>query len=168
MAAETNAETIVTGLRSAGTKANDNWEVETGQGVAASAVILVVEDDPDLALLTQMSLVKNGYRVAVANDAPQAREFLEKNVPDLIILDVMLPEVDGFELLTEFKGQSRLASVPIMMMSAVTDDTYLAKGYRLGAEYYLKKPFLPSQLNAAVKGVFATAQKRRLMRSGQE
>ena len=133
----------------------------------STTTILVVEDDPDLALLTQMSLVKSGYHVVVANDAAQALNFLENALPDLIILDVMLPEVDGFELLSQLKGQTRMADVPIMMMSAVTDDTYLAEGYRLGAEYYLKKPFLPSQLNAAVKGVFATALKRRRIQPRQ-
>jgi DNA-binding response OmpR family regulator len=135
---------------------------------AASARILVVEDDPDLALLTCMSLKKAGYEVAVANDAKQAQVALNISKPDLVVLDVMLPEVDGFELLANLKSQSEMADVPVMMMSAVSEDAYLAQGHRLGAEYYLKKPFMPSQLIAAVKGVFATVRMRQKIESGQK
>jgi two-component system phosphate regulon response regulator PhoB len=123
--------------------------------------ILIVEDDPDIGQLARLALEMAGYSISLGSDAVQAFELLEAVSPDLIILDVMLPETTGFELLAELRNRPALSGVPMMMMSAVSEDAYIAEGHRLGAEYYLKKPFLPSQLVAAVKGVFATASKRR-------
>jgi DNA-binding response OmpR family regulator len=128
---------------------------------AQTAHILIVEDDPDIGELVRFTLERAGYGVSLAADAERALHLLETVRPDLVVLDVMLPGTTGFELLTELRHRPTLDDVPMMMMSAVSDDAYIAEGHRLGAEYYLKKPFLPAQLVATVKGVFATASKRR-------
>ena len=118
--------------------------------------ILIVEDDPDIGRIAQMILNKADYSVRLANHGQLALEMIAQDPPHLIITDVMMPEMDGLELLSLLKKGDSTKDIPVMMMSALTDDNDVRKGQLGGAEYYLKKPFSMMQLMAAVKGVFAT------------
>ena len=118
--------------------------------------ILIVEDDPDIGRIAQMILKKADYSVRLANHGQLALDMVAEDLPHLIITDVMMPEMDGLELLSILKNDEATKSIPVMMMSALTDDSDVRKGQMGGAEYYLKKPFSMMQLMAAVKGVFAT------------
>lgn len=122
--------------------------------------ILIVEDDPDIGRIAQMILEKLHYSVRLANCARKAQEIIAAETPHLIICDVMMPEMDGLQLLTILKADSSTATIPVMMMSALTQDSDVRRGEVGGAEYYLKKPFSSKQLIAAVNGVLATVSVR--------
>lgn len=122
--------------------------------------ILIVEDDPDIGRIAQIVLEKAGYPVRLANNGHLALEYVSEDRPYLIVCDVMMPEMDGLELLSILKKDRATKAIPVMMMSALTSDGDVRLGQLGGAEYYLKKPFTAAQLLAAVKGVFATVSVR--------
>jgi len=128
--------------------------------------ILIVEDDPDIGRITQLVLEKSGYSVRLADHARLALEMIGVQSPHLVICDVMMPGMSGLELLAALKNDAATTAIPVMMMSAMTEDDDVRQGQIGGAEYYLKKPFSPPQLVAAVKGIFATiSMKARLKNS---
>ena len=128
--------------------------------------ILVVEDDPDIGRIAQLVLEKAEYSVRLAEHARRAWELIGEDAPDLIICDVMMPDISGLELLEQLKNNEATQAIPVIMMSALTDDRDVRLGQIGGAEYYLKKPFSAPQLTAAVKGIFATmSAKARLKNS---
>ena len=122
--------------------------------------ILIVEDDHDIAQIARMILQKEGYEVSLAADGLEGLELVSENPPHLIITDVMMPDMDGLQFIAALKQKEQSAQIPVMMMSALTEDGHAQRGRAAGAEYYLKKPFERAQLVAAVKGVFAVAQKK--------
>ena len=129
--------------------------------------ILIVEDDPDIGRIAQMILTKAEYSVRLATDGREALEIIALDAPHLVISDVMMPGMDGFELLACLKNDAATQAIPVMLMSAMTEDGDVRRGGISGAEYYLKKPFSAVQMTAAVKGVFATVSaKQRLDSNG--
>lgn|GEM_PF-955313 len=114
--------------------------------------ILVVEDDENLLPLIARTLEIEGYRVARATCGPEALEHVRSQVPDLIVSDIMMPGMDGFELLERLRADSRVQSVPVIFLTALGDQTSLERGHRLGVDHYLVKPFTPAQLLATVSG----------------
>lgn len=114
--------------------------------------ILVVEDDENLLPLIARTLEIEGYRVARAACGPEALAHLRTHVPDLIVSDIMMPGMDGFELLERLRTDARVASVPVVFLTALGDQTSLERGHRLGVDHYLVKPFTPAQLLATVSG----------------
>ena len=110
--------------------------------------ILVIEDDKSIAELEKDYLEVSDYAVDLAYDGPEGMEMERKNNYDLIILDVMLPGMDGFELLKVFRSRS---NIPILMVTARKDDIDKILGLGLGADDYITKPFSPSELVARVK-----------------
>lgn len=127
--------------------------------------ILIVEDDPDIGRIAQLVLQKAHYDVELTDCARVALQSIAANRPDLIVCDVMMPEMDGLELLAMLRQDEATQEIPVLMMSALTDDSDVRKAEIAGAEYYLKKPFSPTQLTAAVKGVFATVSIRNRLHS---
>jgi len=112
--------------------------------------ILVVDDEPNIVDLATMYLEREGYRVDSAFDGAQALERIKELEPSLVVLDLMLPEVDGFEVCR----QTRLHSdVPIIMLTARDDDVDKIVGLELGADDYLTKPFNPRELVARIKAI---------------
>lgn len=112
--------------------------------------ILLVDDDPQLIRLVRANLETMGYRVLVAMDARSALQLLDMEMPELIVLDIMLPETDGFELcqrIREFSG------VPIIMLTAKVEDVDKVKGLKLGADDYVTKPFNAQELLARIEAV---------------
>ena len=112
--------------------------------------ILVVDDDYKTAHLVEVYLKKDGYRVAVAHDGKEALELAGKVRPDLVILDLMLPEVDGLDVCRLLRAESK---VPIIMLTARTTEDDKLLGLDLGADDYVTKPFSPRELVARVRAV---------------
>jgi len=112
--------------------------------------ILVVDDEPNIVDLARMYLEKEGYRVESASDGAQALERIQAREPALIVLDLMLPELDGFEVCRRTRASS---DVPIIMLTARDEDVDKIVGLELGADDYLTKPFNPRELVARVKAI---------------
>jgi len=118
--------------------------------------ILVVDDEPNIVDLATMYLEREGYRVESAFDGAQALEKIQALEPSLVVLDLMLPEVDGFEVCRQTRVNS---DVPIIMLTARDDDVDKIVGLELGADDYLTKPFNPRELVARVKAILRRADR---------
>ena len=118
--------------------------------------ILVVDDEPNIVDLATMYLEQEGYRVESAFDGAQALEKIQALEPSLVVLDLMLPEVDGFEVCRQTRVNS---DVPIIMLTARDDDVDKIVGLELGADDYLTKPFNPRELVARVKAILRRADR---------
>ena|SRR5215204_1592825 len=112
--------------------------------------ILVVEDEPSLVDTLQYSLTRQGYEVAVSSDGAKALEVARREKPDMVILDVMLPSLDGFEVCRILRQEM---SAPILMLTARTDEVDKVVGLEVGADDYLTKPFSMRELMARVKAL---------------
>ena len=115
-----------------------------------SSLILVVEDDAEIALLLERYLGRSGYRTIKASTGQTALKHLQMLRPDLVLLDVGLPDIDGFDLLTKIR---RSSVVPVIFVSAMDDSTDKLLGLRLGADDYVTKPFNPQEVVARVGAV---------------
>lgn len=116
--------------------------------------IVVIDDEEDIRELIEYNLVKEGYEVASAMSAEEAVPLIKSMAPDMIILDLMLPGVNGLELCRELKGSSEYKHIPIIMVTARSEESDIVRGLELGADDYVSKPFSPKVLNARVKSVF--------------
>ena len=125
-------------------------EKNKGNETNARQKVLVVEDEPSLVDTLQYSLSRQGYDVAVSSDGAKALEVARRERPDLIILDVMLPTLDGFEVCRILRQEM---SVPILMLTARTDEVDKVVGLEVGADDYLTKPFSMRELTARVKAL---------------
>ncbi|MEX0711343.1 MAG: response regulator transcription factor [Pirellulales bacterium] len=115
--------------------------------------ILVVDDEEDLLELIQYNLTKEGYRVTCVASGEDAMREARGQVPDLIVLDLLLPSIDGLEVCKLLKANSRTSHVPIVMLTAKTEEADQVTGLELGADAYLTKPFSPRVLVATIKAV---------------
>ena len=115
--------------------------------------ILVVEDDPNIAELVQYNLEKNGYAATIAVDGEQGLASARKSRPDFVILDLMLPGIDGIEVCQSMRREPALADLPIIMLTARASDTDVIVGLAVGADDYIPKPFSPSVLIARIKAL---------------
>lgn len=116
------------------------------------ATVLVVEDDENIAYLLKFMLEREQYQVALARDGRKAKEFIEtQSPPHIALLDVMLPFVDGFELIRLIRGRITWRSVPILMLSAKTQEQDVVRALDAGANDYVQKPFAPNELLARVR-----------------
>ncbi len=114
------------------------------------ATALVVEDEPQIAHLVQQYLERDGFRVAIASDGPQALELFARMRPDVVVLDLMLPGLDGWEVCRRIREDSKSAVVMLTARDAVEDRV---QGLELGADDYVTKPFSPRELVARVRAV---------------
>ena len=118
--------------------------------------VLVVDDEPNIVELARMYLEKEGYRVESASDGATALEQIQTHEPALIVLDLMLPELDGFEVCRRTRAKS---DVPIIMLTARDEDVDKIVGLELGADDYLTKPFNPRELVARVKAILRRSER---------
>ncbi len=116
--------------------------------------ILLVDDDPQLVRLVRVNLESVGYRVLVAMDAHSALELVAMETPDMIILDIMMPKIDGYELCQQIR---EFSATPIIMLTAKVEDTDKVRGLKLGADDYLTKPFNVQELLARIEAVLRRA-----------
>lgn len=117
--------------------------------------ILVVDDEAHIVRLLQVNLELAGYEVLTAHDGQQCLAMVQADPPDLVILDWMMPKLDGFNTLQRLKADQRTADLPVIMLTAKTDDASVYQGWRSGADCYLTKPFNPIELLSFVERIFA-------------
>jgi len=108
--------------------------------------IMVVDDNPDIITIVKTILEGKGYNVHSAFSGIELLNILKDQKPDLIILDIMMPEMDGLEVLTRLKGVTDTATIPIILLTAKVQYEDVLGGYKLGADYYITKPFTSTQL----------------------
>ena len=123
-----------------------------------STTVLVVDDNEQNVQIMSTMLLSRGFEVRIARDGKGALQAVKQHPPDLILLDIMMPEMDGMEVLDNLKSDPRSAAIPVVMVTAKTLDEDLLAGYRGGAEYYLTKPFTARQLLYAVSLVLGRPQ----------
>jgi len=125
------------------------------EGVSTiSKLVAIVDDEPDIVQLVSVSLEKASFRTQSFFDAESFFRYLNRREnPDLIILDLMLPDMDGLEVCKALKAKQRTASIPVIMLTARTEETEKVLGLELGADDYVTKPFSPRELLARVKAV---------------
>ncbi len=119
----------------------------------ANQLVAIIDDEPDILELLSLHLKRSNFNVRGFAEAEPFYRFLSKELPDLIILDLMLPDVDGFEICKYLKGRERFASIPIIMLTAKTEETDKVIGLELGADDYVTKPFSTRELVARVRAV---------------
>ena len=117
--------------------------------------VLVVDDEPMARTMLRLMLVRAGFDVREAEDGKTALAEVAQIVPDLMILDIMMPGIDGFEVCTRLRSEGKTASLPIIMLSARTDAQSVKKGLELGADRYLTKPVGPDELTRHVREVLS-------------
>ncbi len=122
--------------------------------------IAVVDDEPDILELVSLHLDRAGYAVRTFPDAGSFNRSLTDRVPDLVVLDLMLPDADGLDLCKELKQDAKTANVPVIMLTARGDEFDRVLGLELGADDYITKPFSPKELVARVKAVLRRHEKR--------
>ena len=125
-----------------------------------SSTILVAEDQQHVRSLIEYKLRNSGFTVVSAEDGKSALQKAEEIIPDLILLDVMMPLMTGFEVLGALKKNEKTRGIPILMVTAQSKEDEVLKGLELGADDYITKPFSPNELAARVKTV--------LMRRGKK
>ena len=114
--------------------------------------IVVVEDDEKIAYLLNFMLTREGFRVILAPDGEQASTLIDSmDRPSLMLMDVMLPHKDGFQLIAQIRGKPYWSKVPVLMLTAKSQERDIARALEAGAEDYIIKPFRPNELLARVR-----------------
>ena len=120
--------------------------------------ILVVDDEPDLLELVRVNLSQAGYQVDTAPNGTVALERLRATPPDLLVLDLMLPDLSGTEICKRLRGDSQLAEMPVIMLTAKGEEIDRVVGFEVGADDYVTKPFSPRELALRVRAVLHRRQ----------
>ncbi|MBI9104833.1 MAG: response regulator transcription factor [Spirochaetales bacterium] len=121
--------------------------------------LLVVEDEKDILNLLSYTLENSGYKVICAENGLQGLSRAKANMPDLVLLDLMLPDLDGFEVCRKLKQDYRTSGIPIIMLTAKSEDSDIVSGLEIGADDYITKPFSPKVLEARIKKILNRGSK---------
>jgi len=121
----------------------------------ARKLVLVADDDPDILDLVTFRLDRAGYEVVQARDGQEALDAALERTPDLCVLDVMMPRLDGYEVTRRLREESTTRSVPIILLTARAQEADVQRGFESGATDYVKKPFSPQELRARVEALLA-------------
>jgi DNA-binding response OmpR family regulator len=113
--------------------------------------VLIVDDDADIRDLLIVDLEMSGYQVLTAENGVEAEELAKQELPDLIVLDVMMPGRTGYEVLTSLRADDRTNEIPVVMLTALTNDEDVWAGWAAGADYYMTKPFDYGELERFIK-----------------
>ena len=103
--------------------------------------ILIVDDEPNIVMTLEYTFKKQDFEVYIARDASEALHILENNIPDIVLLDIMMPDVDGYQTLKYIKEQDSLKNTKVVFLTAKNKVSDIEKGLKLGADKYLTKPF---------------------------
>ncbi len=122
--------------------------------------ILIVEDEADILELAEYNLTKEGYDVVSARSGEEALKKIHSVKPDLVLLDLMLPGMDGFEVTRQMKRNPQTADIPIVMLTAKSEESDIVAGLELGAEDYITKPFSPRVLIARARAVLRRSMQK--------
>ena len=126
--------------------------------------ILVVDDDPTMVKLINVNLKLNNYSVVEATSGEQALDVLDNEPLDLVVLDIMMPGVDGWEVLKRIRSSGATQEMPVILVTAKTQDSDVIRGWELGADEYVIKPFNPLLLVEVIKMVLDRSYEERLER----
>jgi pilus assembly protein CpaE len=124
--------------------------------------ILIIDDDLDTLRLVGLMLQKQGYQIVAASSGPQGLELALSEIPDLVLLDVMMPGMDGYEVARRLRGNEKTVNIPILMFTAKSQLDDKVTGFEAGADDYLTKPTHPSELQAHVKALLARSSKSKI------
>ena len=120
--------------------------------------ILAVDDERHIVRLVQVNLERAGYEVVTAFDGKDALEKVASEQPDLVVLDVMMPYMDGFEVLQNLRKNPNTRDLPVIMLTAKAQDADVFRGWQSGVDCYLTKPFNPMELISFVKRIFKSLE----------
>jgi DNA-binding response OmpR family regulator len=112
--------------------------------------VLIVDDEPNILLSLEFLMKKEGYRVFIARDGAEAYDIIKQEVPDLLLLDIMMPNVDGYQVCTFVKQSPAYQHCKVIFLSAKSKEADIRKGLELGADLYLPKPFSTRELVAKI------------------
>ena len=136
-------------------------------GAAGVQRVLVVEDERDIAALIAYQLTREGFRVETAGTGTEALQAVARDVPDLVVLDRMLPGITGDEVLQRLKDEPSTAHVPVLVLTAKREQEDRIKGFEMGADDYLTKPFSPRELVLRVQAILRRVQEAGLTAGGR-
>ncbi len=120
--------------------------------------VLVVDDDPDVCDLVTYKLEQSGFEVRRASDGDAALREVARRVPDLVLLDIMMPGISGLEVLERWRSDQATAAIPVVMLTAKAQENDVERGFELGADDYVVKPFSPRELVRRVTAVLSRRQ----------
>jgi DNA-binding response OmpR family regulator len=121
--------------------------------------VLVADDDADIRDLVQFKLTQSGFDVAAVGDGQTALEAVLADPPDLLVLDLMMPRLTGIEVCQALRSDDRTATVPVIMLTAKAQEADVTRGFGVGADDYVIKPFSPRELLTRVQAVLARTQR---------
>lgn len=130
--------------------------------MSSGNTVLVVEDEEHIRIVVEYNLRRDGFEVYLAEDGPAALEVARKVIPDVILLDWMLPGMDGLEVLTELKHDKRTEHIPVFMLTAKGMASDINRAFELGADDYITKPFDPRLLGEVIKKKLKEPEKARM------
>jgi DNA-binding response OmpR family regulator len=116
-------------------------------------VVLVADDDDDIRDLVAFRLDRAGYEVLRAGDGQQALDLAKEHVPDLAVLDVMMPKLTGYDVTRELRANAATSRIPVILLTARVQEADVARGFEAGADDYVKKPFSPQELRSRVEAI---------------
>ena len=122
-------------------------------GDSPRPVILVADDDADILSLVAFRLERAGYDVVPASDGEEALRLAVERTPDLAVLDVMMPKLDGYEVTARLRSHEATRRMPVILLTARVQESDVARGFEAGADDYIKKPFSPQELRARVQAI---------------
>ena len=127
----------------------------TGDGapVRERPLVLAADDDEDILGLVAFRLERSGFDVLQARDGEEALELAVREQPDLAVLDVMMPKLDGFEVTRRLRAEAATSRMPIILLTARAQDADVQRGFDAGADDYIRKPFSPNELRARVQAI---------------
>ncbi|PCH76473.1 MAG: response regulator [Flavobacteriaceae bacterium] len=118
--------------------------------------ILIVDDEPNIVMSLEYLFKKEGFQVFIARDGEEALATIARDMPDLVLLDVMMPKVDGYQVIEYLKARAELKNIKVIFLSAKSKATDIEKGLSLGADKYIAKPFSTKKLVKEVKELVNT------------
>ena len=121
---------------------------------------MVVDDNPDIVNILRITLESNGFNVRCGYSGEDLFAGLKEQMPDLILLDIMMPKMDGLEVLARLKGNPATASIPVILLTAKADDEDVQIGYKMGADIYITKPFTGTEVLEVINLVLGGDQGR--------
>jgi DNA-binding response OmpR family regulator len=116
-------------------------------------LVLIADDDPDILTLVGFRLERAGYEVLPARDGEEALVLALERQPDLAILDVMMPKLDGYEVTQRLRNDPSTSGMPVILLTARVQEADITRGFEAGADDYIKKPFSPQELRARVQAI---------------
>jgi DNA-binding response OmpR family regulator len=116
-------------------------------------LVLVADDDDDIRSLVIFRLERSGYRTVAARDGDEALALALEHRPDLAVLDVMMPKLDGYEVTQRLRSEDATRAMPVILLTARAQDADVARGFESGADDYIRKPFSPQELTARVQAI---------------